>query len=256
MATNTTAALKVLPNTIHCVKTGLPLVSFADSNALAKLNAGIKSGTIECGTAVGRILIAEGSRPVGSKNYRWKQYSRKQGQWLVFTGGKIGDHNEAVLKDNGFSADPATRSKGTVGNRQYGVYNEPKAVKQPSTMTTFLGGNEVTEEEPIVETPTLCPLPSPTEMQGTGSYGKYVGKCKSLGFNRQDANDAWRAAKLLQTEPTSIAKAAPPKAQPKPNAKQGTVLHVPAAALRDVLANIGEAKVDYNAATEMFTVSM
>jgi hypothetical protein len=267
MTANTTA-LKVLPNTIHCVKTGIAIVSFADSNALAQLNAAIKDGMIECGTAVGRILIADGKRPEGSKNYRWKQRSR-QGQWRVFTGGKIGEHNEAVLVENGFTADPATRSKGTVGNRQYGVYNEPKVVKQPSTMTTFLGGNVVTESQPIAKAPakadTQCPQPSPLEMQGTGSYGKWVSKCKGLGFNRQEANIAWKAAKAaLQSEPTvkatpskpAIVMPPPPKAQPTANAKQGTVLHVPAAALQNVLANIGEAKVDYNPATEMFTVSM
>ncbi len=263
MTANKTA-LKVLPNTIHCVKTGTPLVCFANPDALAKLNAGIKDGLIECGTAVGRILIAEGKRPEGSKNYRWKQRSR-QGQWRVFTGGKIGEHNEAVLVENGLTADPATRSKGTVGNRQYGVYNEPKVVKQPSTMTTFLGGNEVTESQPIAKAPakadTQCPQPSAEQMQGTGSYGRWKTHCKSLGFSQEEANLAWKAAKNAilaeQAKPTVEATPSKPaKAEPTANAKQGTVLHVPAAALQSVLANIGEAKVDYNPATEMFTVSM
>jgi hypothetical protein len=96
------------------------------------------------------------------------------------------------------------------------------------------------------------------EMQGTGSYGKWVSKCKGLGFNRKEANDAWKAAKAaLQAKPTVKATPSKPaKAEPTANAKQGTVLQVHPAALQSVLANIGEAKVDYNPATEMFTVSM
>tara|TARA_R100001230_G_C5685948_1_gene195147 strand:- start:1607 stop:2422 length:816 start_codon:yes stop_codon:yes gene_type:complete len=271
MTANTTDS-KCLPNTIHCVKTGTALVCFANPDALAKLNAGIKNGLIECGTAVGRILIAKGHRKPGSKNFRWKQYSRTKGQWMVFTGGKIGDHNEAVLVENGLTADPATRSKGTVDNRQYGVYNEPKVVKQPSTMTTFLGGNEVTESKPIAKAPakadTQCPQPSAEQMQGNGAYGRWKSYCKSLGFSQEEANIAWKAAKNAilaeQAKPTveatppkpAIVMPPPPKAQPTANAKQGTVLQVHPAALQSVLANIGEAKVDYNPATEMFTVSM
>ena len=264
MATNTTAKLPLIPNAIHCVKTGLAIVSFADPNALAQLNQAIKDGKVECGTAIGRILIAEGIRPEGSKNFRWKQYSRSKSQWLVFTGGKIGDHNESVLKDNGFTADPATRSKGTVGNRQYGVFAEAKKPAQEQSSGTFLGGNEVTESNPIAKADTQCPQPSTMEMQGAGSYGKWVSKCKSLGFDRNDANTAWRKAKADMQSPTPVAPKAtkpaivmppPPKAQPKAKT-EGTVLHVPAASLQKLLSTIGEAKVEYNANTDLFTVSM
>lgn len=271
MATNTTAKLTLIPNAIHCVKTGLAIVSFADPNALAQLNQAIKDGKVECGTAVGRILIAEGSRPEGSKNFRWKQYSRSKSQWLVFTGGKIGEHNESVLKDNGFTADPATRSKGTVGNRQYGVFAEAKKPAQEQSSGTFLGGNKVTVtpnlttlDKALRSLGERCPLPNAIEMQGAGSYGKWVSKCKSLGFDRNDANTAWRKAKAHVQSWTPVAPKAtkpaivmppPPKAEPKAKT-EGTVLHVPAASLQKLLSTIGEAKVEYNANTDLFTVSM
>lgn len=278
MATNTTAKLTLIPNAIHCVKTGLAIVSFADPNALAQLNQAIKDGKVECGTAIGRILIEEGLRPNGSKNFRWKQYSRSKSQWLVFTGGKIGEHNESVLKDNGFTADPATRSKGTVGNRQYGVFAEAKKPAQEQSSGTFLGGNKVTvtpeDTEALVESllaskyhAGTCPLPNAIEMQGVGSYGRWKTHCKSLGFSQEEANHAWKAAKSAilaeQAEPTvkatpskpAIVMPPPPKAQPKAKT-EGTVLHVPAASLQKLLSTIGEAKVEYNANTDLFTVSM
>ena len=274
MATNTTAKLPLIPNAIHCVKTGLAIVSFADPNALAQLNQAIKDGKVDCGTAVGRILIAEGIRPEGSKNFRWKQYSRTQSKWLVFTGGKIGEHNESVLKDNGFTADPATRSKGTVGNRQYGVFAEAKKPAQEQSSGTFLGGNEVTVTPDLTKLDKAlrslgerCPLPNAIEMQGVGSYGRWKTHCKSLGFSQEEANHAWKAAKsailaeqaneTIHTKATkpAIVMPPPPKAQPKAKT-EGTVLHVPAASLQKLLSTIGEAKVEYNANTDLFTVSM
>ncbi len=274
---------------LHCVKSGFPIAVFAEgktAGAIANLNAMLSSGRLVAGVSTGRLFISDEALlehcnkhgMAKPKHLFWGGY--KATGWKQGPGQRVGLHNEQVLKTFGLNADPATLTKGATSKRQYGVYEEakPKATpKQPvdmpmlgqPTVATVANVKAPKKEAELLDTALRslgerCPVPSPEEMKGTGSYGKFIGNRKKLGFTRSEANDAWRIAKDAQSTTVStppqpkvesiqhvtIAKRKP---QPKP-AKQGTTLHVPAAALQALLSSIGEAKVDYNPADNTFTV--
>ena len=300
--------LKLVPNTLHCVKSGLAIITLTEgglSDGAKLLNKVLAEGKVIAGVNPGRLLLCEELRSNASKKYWWG--TSKAGK--VKTGSLIGQHNEAVLKTFGLKADPTTLSKGQVGRRQYGTHFEeamrPTQATAPTEPSAPVFGNaqpEVVLNPPSAEEAKLlhnalvslgdrCPLPSPTEMQGKGSYPRWVGKCKALGFNRESAKAAWDTAKqqrieeapkglktlayhqsnaevdgrLEEAERLEKVKAElsepavhSPIAKRKPSApvasSEGTVLHVKPEALNALLATIGKASIDFDADAGVFTV--
>ena len=296
MAANTNT-LKLNPQTLYCVKSGLPLVAFASnaksdmqSKALQTLNGMLSGGQLLAGVSQGRIFIEDETlkghcaahKMHVPKRMFWGG-RRRDGQWQAGPGQMHGAHNIAVLKAFGFSADPKTLTKGTVGNRQYGVFAEPEAKPAPvmqDSPAPMLGSPAMAAPQPTAKPapkPAIaqgeCPMPSPEEMKGTGSYGRYVRIRVAAGFSREDANAAWRKAKLerasgSQPKPATVMPT-PPKAESiehvtiakrKPKATsnaepKATTIKVPASALKALLASVSDAEIkSYDAATNTFVV--
>ena len=268
--------LKLVPNTLHCVKSGLAIITLTEgglSDGAKLLNKVLAEGKVIAGVNPGRLLLCEELRSNASKKYWWG--TSKAGK--VKTGSLIGQHNEAVLKTFGLKADPTTLSKGQVGRRQYGTHFEeamrPTQATAPTEPSAPVFGNaqpEVVLNPPSAKEAKLlhnalvsvgdCPLPSPTEMKGKGCYPRWVGKCKALGFNRESAKAAWDEAKQSPiVEPAVQPKVVhSPIAKRKPSApvasSEGTVLHVKPEALNALLATIGKASIDFDADAGVFTV--
>ena len=267
--------LKLVPNTLHCVKSGLAIITITEgaiADGAKLLNKVLAEGKVIAGVNPGRLLLCEELRSNASKKYWWG--TSKAGK--VKTGSLIGQHNEAVLKTFGLKADPTTLSKGQVGRRQYGTHFEeamrPTQATAPSEPSTPVFGNAqpkvvlaqpTTQESEIPNTLVSvgdCPLPSPTERKGKGCYPRWIKKCKALGFSPKSAKAAWDEGKQSPiVEPAVQPKVVhSPIAKRKPSApaasSEGTVLHVKPESLQAVLSAIGEAKVDFDADAGVFTV--
>lgn len=293
--TNTTRSLNLNPQMLYCVKSGLPLVAFGSNakgdtecEALQNLNGMLAGGQLYAGVNAGRLFISdevlkahcETNKMRVPKRLFWGG-RRKDGSWKSGPGQVRGAHNIAVLKAFGFSADPKTLTKGTVGNRRYGVFAEPEAKPAPvvqSTTAPLLAppvkapvsiakpakpkADDIVIDPASLGTYKDCPLPSPEEMTGRGAYGRYVGNCKKAGFSREEANEAWRFAKQhIQPKASEPAIAKPEPVKAKPQAVQAeakptaTTIKVPASALQALLASVSDAEIkSYDAATNTFVV--
>jgi hypothetical protein len=216
------------PKSLHCVKTGIMLTS-PEGLDIGTLNQLIAMGNFVAGTHPGHIKLSpteivamertHGKLP----RYRWA--ASKGGVWTQYQGWHIGQHNLKVLQSAGFNADPKTLSAGTKCNRQYGVFDAPKpgapkAAKAPSAHTIAYG-DQATKAPPVTQSTEAreCPAPTPEEMCGVGSYGRYAGNRKAQGFTATEWNAAWKAAKTsLQSKPQTIhtkrTQPAPVKAAP------------------------------------------
>ena len=209
--------LKLVPNTLHCVKAGLAIITLTEgglSDGAKLLNKVLAEGKVIAGVNPGRLLLCEELRSNASKKYKWGGYRKGTGEWWSGTGQTIGKHNEAVLNTFGIKADPTTLSFGQKSRRQYGThFEEVKKHQAPSEPSAPVFGNaqpEVVLNPPSAEEAKLlhnalvsvgdCPLPSPTEMKGKGCYPRWVRKCKALGFNRESAKAAWDTAKQQRIE--------------------------------------------------------
>ena len=230
MAANTNTqgkSVNLTASVIHCVKTGLPIATMP--SGLAKLNARLSSGQCVAGVAIGHVkyspeVITAFKAKLGSvPNYRWAARSRS-GEWKQYDGYRIGEHNAQVLAAFGINADPATLSKGKTEGRQYGTqYEAPKPKAQKAApvsvamedVMALLGDDVVICEESaedfvLERGHTQCPLPTQSQMQRKSAYPKWLGEAASMGFNRDEAQVAWQAAKRAISGATPVAK---PKAR-------------------------------------------
>ena len=118
------AAITLTPNMLHCVRTGLPLGRVPGQ--LTVVNQALTSGKYTAGMHVGHIRASDTTiealktKGVSLKRYYWGKKDANN------TARRIAAHNEATLNQHGFTADPATKTKGQLLNRQYGVYAAPE----------------------------------------------------------------------------------------------------------------------------------
>jgi hypothetical protein len=171
------------------------------------------------------VIAAFKSKLGNVPNYRWAARSRS-GEWKQYDGYRIGEHNAQVLASFSLNADPSTLSKGKTSRRRYGtMYEAPKPKAQKAApvsvamddVMALLGDDVVISDKSSDELlqaeleHTQCPLPTQSQMQGKGAYPKWLSTAKSMGFDRSDANIAWKAAKQAISEAPPVAK---PKARP------------------------------------------
>lgn len=265
------------PNTLHCVKTGIALVTLVGDGktvGIDTLNALLTSGKFEAGNHPGHIKLSKAEMSAveakhGEKlpRHRWAAYNRTTNEWTQYAGWTIGQHNEAVLAAFGFNADPSTLSKGQVFRRQYGVFAkpEPKVAKQgkADVAASIVYGSGGTVSEAVAEREaeysywieTSMEL-QPTEGEltaGKGSYVKYKKRAMAMGASSKQATELWNAGRrgVQPTAPVSIAKPTAPEA-PKPTAPtvkapivaaSGSTIRVTPEALRAVLAALQGATI-------------
>lgn len=270
------------PNTIHCVKTGIALVTLVGDGktvGIDTLNALLTSGKFEAGNHPGHIKLSKAEMSIvedrcGAKlpRHRWAAYNRTTNEWTQYAGWTIGQHNEAVLESFGFNADPSTLSKGQAYRRQYGVFDkpEPKAAKQSKAdvAASIVYGSEGTVPEIVsvlAEPVTVVPpgmnamdviqaglAPTKGELTaGKGSYVKYKKRAMAMGATSKQATELWNAGRkgAQPTAPVSTAKPTASEA-PKPTAPKapivaasGSTIRVTPEALRDTLAALQGATI-------------
>ena len=204
------------PKSIHCVKTGIMLTRpDTGLGSVDPLNRMLLMGNFVAGTHPGHIKLSPTEiakvEAIHGKLPRYRWAASKGGVWTQYQGWHIGQHNLKVLQSAGFNADPKTLSAGTKCNRQYGVFDAPKpgapkAVKAPKAHTIAYGERTIEENPAAQYTESReCPLPTPEEMCGVGSYGRYAGNRKAQGFTATEWNAAWKAAKTaVQSTPKTI----------------------------------------------------
>jgi hypothetical protein len=279
----TPSQIVLLPNNLHCVKTAIALPDSIDA-----INAALTDGRLEAGCAVGHVKLSSDMRAKycanGAKlpNYRWSSRG-KDGNWRNYEGHAIGEHNCAVLESRGVRADPKTLTIGTKGNRQYGDFPEPtrKPKVAPSVLPSFDAVMTGTVPTPApIAAPALVlqeavTLPAtvnaldviPTAFElGGGAKGGASGwaafrsrACKS-GLTSADAGVIWKAAKNGVSPAPAVVMAAQPAiveapVQPAP-AQSGTVVQCSPDTLQALLASVGTAIVEFDAAKGMFSVTM
>jgi hypothetical protein len=244
-----TATIKLTPNTIHCVKTGIALASLAGSpeDGLGILNSLLSSGRVEAGTNPGHVRLSKAERAritaMGHslKQYRWASYNRSEGEWKQYAGWHIGQHNIAVLTAHGYSADPSTLSKGKTCDRKYGVYAAPKP-KAPKANTVLDYSSLGTEPEIVsvmAEPVTVVPhnldvrdfLPTEGELTaGKSSYVIYKKRAMAMGASSKQATAAWNAGrKAMGTQSKAPAKVAPEVKAPIVGQSSSTIRVTPEA---------------------------
>ncbi len=215
-------------NTIVCTKTGISLVICSDSKGIDTLNALLKAGKLTAGVNPGNIFLSEDERAKlkaakqwNGSNYRWA--ARKASGWVQYDGWTIGQHNIAILKDAGFEADKATRSKGQVRNRQYvpsgttafkspketdaivapsgplfGGSNSPKETVQPSPKETVCDAPKETASYPFKEGKEgIAPYPfQGLELGKHGGHQSYVSRMmKDVALTQGQAKALWAEAR-------------------------------------------------------------
>ena len=145
------AAITLTPNMLHCVRTGLPLGRIPEQ--LDTVNQALTSGKYTAGMHVGHIRASDTT----IEALKAKGVSLKRYWWATDTAKRIAAHNEATLNQHGFTADPSTKTKGQLPNRQYGVYAAPQPkVVQPNEVIDLLSGMAIV---PDVDKSTLQPEP-------------------------------------------------------------------------------------------------
>lgn len=268
------SAITLTPNMLHCVRTGLPLGRLPEgldtvNNALTggKYTAGMHTGHIRASDTTIEALKAKG---VPLKRY-W---------WATDTAKRIAAHNEATLQQHGFTADPSTKTKGQLRNRQYGVYAEPQptVVENVDVMGILAGMTVVPdvdlstlERKPVEPTvpaivmpkPPANVMPSTTELSVKGGFMKYRSRASKAGMTMEAAKAAWASARdaYKQSTQPKVVEATPiakpePKPQPKvvqPSANAGKTIRVNADALAATLSALTDACIVSNDGT-VFTV--
>jgi len=297
VATQTQEA-KLTPKTIHCVKTGWPLITLVGNIAtmIAQLNKLIEDKIVIAGVSAGRLFlspdyVAQHCNANGlakPKQLFWGTYGKAG--WRQGPGQSVGIHNEAVLEEAGYHADPATLTKGKTSTRSYGLHfakPEPKAKPAPvqpkAPMFGLPSPKAVSKAvDPLPKGPgavssplqgqSLSLQPTAEELNyGRGAFGKFRGRATMLGYNLDAIQKAWHDAKAAPKkaklsdnpiEHVTIAKQAPkpaPIAKPAPVAKaepKATVIKVPASALQALLASVANVEITgFDAESNTFTVT-
>lgn len=265
------SAITLTPNMLHCVRTGLPLGRVPEQ--LDTVNQALTSGKYTAGMHVGHIRASDTTiealkaKGVSLKRYYWGKNGANN------TARRIATHNEATLNQHGFTADPDTRTKGQLPNRQYGVYAAPQPkVVQPNEVIDLLSGMPIVPDvdkstlqpEPVkppaivMPEPPKATLPVPEEyaMKGSSGWATYRSRAMRAGMDKESISKAWKAGKDSIAQP-KVAEAAPVvKAQPKavqPSTNAGNTIRVNADALAATLQTLVDARIVSNEGT-VFTV--
>lgn len=277
------AAITLTPNMLHCVRTGLPLGRIPEQ--LDTVNQALTSGKYTAGMHVGHIRASDTT----IEALKAKGVSLKRYWWATDTAKRIAAHNEATLNQHGFTADPSTKTKGQLPNRQYGVYAAPQPkVVQPNEVIDLLSGMAIVPDvdkstlqpEPVkppaivmpkapawMDKPSTTVLPTTTELTTKGSSGwaTYRSRAMRAGMEKSTISAAWKGARSKMAQPKAVepcdtgcdtcdepvVKAQPKAVQPSTNA--GNTIRVDANALAATLATLNGAKIVSNEGTE-FTV--
>ena len=259
-------AITLTPNMLHCVRTGLPLGRLPEQ--LKAVNSALTSGKYTAGMHTGHIRCSDASIDA----LKAQGVSLKRYWWATQTAKRIAAHNEAMLQQHGFSADPATKTKGQLPKRQYGVYAapQPKVVENVDVMA-FLKENytafedvdlSTLEREPVEPTvpaivmPKLPAnvMPNTTELSVKGGFMKYRSRASKSGMSMQAAQNAWAAARdayKQNTQPEVVE--ATPVEKPQPKVGQPSIVKCDADALAATLAALTDARIVSNDGT-VFTV--
>ena len=268
------SALTLTPNTVHCVKTGLMVAKLPEQ--LDGLNKALASGMLEAGMHTGHIRLSQSLRDnqnaklIASGGSKLKAYFwGKAGSNT--TARRIAAHNEAMLQQHGWTADPSTKTKGQLSKRQYGVYAapQPKVVENVDVMD-FLAGMTVVpdvdlstlEREPVEPTVPAIVMPKPpadvvpetTELSVRGGFGKFRSRASKAGMDMPAIQSAWataRDAHKQSTQPKVVESKPEVKAQPKVG--QPSTIRVDANALAATLSALTAAKIVSNEGA-VFTV--
>ena len=268
------SSITLTPNMLHCVRTGLPLGRLPEE--LDEVNKGLTSGKFTAGMHTGHLRCSDTSLEVlKAKGVPLKRY-----WWATDTAKRIAAHNEATLQQHGFTADPSTKTKGQLRNRQYGVYAEPQptVVENVDVMGILAGMTVVPdvdlstlERKPVEPTvpaivmpkPPANVMPSTTELSVKGGFMKYRSRASKAGMTMEAAKAAWASARdaYKQSTQPKVVEATPiakpePKPQPKvvqPSANAGKTIRVNADALAATLSALTDACIVSNDGT-VFTV--
>ena len=278
------AAITLTPNTVHCVKTGLMVAKLPEQ--LDGLNKALASGMLEAGMHVGHIRLSQSLRDnqnaklIASGGNKLKAYFwGKSGSNT--TARRIAAHNEAMLQQHGWTADPSTRTKGQLSKRQYGVYAalQPKVVEDVDVMaflkenyTTFEDVDKSTlEREPVEPTVPAIVMPKPpanvvpetTELSVRGGFGKFRSRASKAGMDMPAIQSAWATArdaykqntqpKVVEPCDTGCEVCDEPEVKAQPKVGQPSTIRVDANALAATLAALTDAKIVSNEGA-VFTV--
>ena len=270
------AAITLTPNMLHCVRTGLPLGRIPEQ--LDTVNQALTSGKYTAGMHVGHIRASDTTiealkaKGASLKRYYWGKKDANN------TARRIATHNEATLQQHGFTADPATKTKGQLLNRQYGVYAAPEPKVIPEVVDLLSGMTIVPdvdlstlEREPVkppaivmpkapawMDKPSTTVLPTTTELTTKGSSGwaTYRSRAMRAGMEKSTISAAWKGARSKMAQPKAVKAAPVVKAQPKavqPSANAGNTIRVNADALAATLQTLVDARIVSNEGT-VFTV--
>ena len=277
------SAITLTPNAIHCVKTGLMVAKLPEQ--LDLLNDCLSSGKLEAGMHVGHIRIsqslrdAQNAKLIASGGNKLKAYF-----WGTAgsntTARRIAVHNEAMLQQHGWTADPSTKTKGQLRNRQYGVYAEPQPtvvealvppvfcdfLEEPKKATLSVSKGvlpvEPTVPAIVMPKPPANVVPETTELSVRGGFGKFRSRASKAGMDMPAIQSAWATArdayKASQPEVVESKPVAKPEPKPQPtvvqpSANAGNTIRVNADALAATLAALTDARIVSNEGT-VFTV--
>ena len=268
------SAITLTPNMLHCVRTGLPLGRLPEQ--LDTVNQALTSGKYTAGMHTGHIRASDAT----IEALKAKGISLKRYWWATDTAKRIAAHNEAMLQQHGFTADPSTKTKGQLPNRQYGVYAapQPKVVENVDVME-FLSGMTVVpdvdlstlEREPVEPTVPAIVMPKPpanvvpetTELSVRGGFGKFRSRASKAGMDMPAIQSAWATArdaykqntqpKVVEPCDTGCEVCDEPEVKAQPKVGQPSTIRVDANALAATLAALTDAKIVSNEGA-VFTV--